>query len=336
VLGTLSEWRSSANYSKGEPVVTQGKEGRKRGLVLLISVLALLGIAASAAQAAESSIYVARGPGYRMTLRAEGGHVFAVSLVHRVYCEYRAEGEVQTQEANDVSFSPERPKEFERAGGHIYLAEHETTPFEDHDLVIDGDIHYTGIVGYFKSSNSGEGLGGECRSGGFKGSPRVQFEAVRYAPYDSNPIIGTGPDRSAERLYFADDGRVEAYFWVGDDSVTEILGTSQRACLPRARREFVSRGAIDEFVPPLPLSAPGGRFRARSASDSRPVATAHIFGTVGEWGLVGGLRERVVEKQRDHSYLLCWLGPRRGNGYRHFHATRYMQVPPREASESEE
>lgn len=296
----------------------------------LPSILALVAVLLGAGSAqAETSIYVAEQPGFSITLKAEGRHVFVTSLRDTGYCRGTGGHRDEVTEGKGESFLG-GPEELERTGRHLHYSEKVTETFYSR-TVIDAEIRPDAIVGSYlsESSSSAEGDGG-CQTGSPDGDPRVYFTAERYVPLGSE--LAAAPDPAAAAIYFAGSQPIEIYLWVEDGAVTDVRGSTFDTCISRHRkrphrRVERSRGA-PLLYPPFAVSPADGSFYGtwgfRSSSFGR---SSRFGGTVGETEVVGALSETSKVWHRGRVVQRCHTGTG-PKGWVPYQATRYVPVAP--------
>jgi hypothetical protein len=285
----------------------------------MLALGAMLAVAAPAS-ASDTSIYLASGPGYSLTFKAEGGRVFATFLGSTTYCHGDGSHKDERNEGSFSSFK-ERPVELHRAGAHLRLVIDEESPFESDLQTIDAELRPDGIVGSYSKVSSGEGLGGTCQTNSYEGDPGVPFEAVRYVPLGSDQAAASDP--GAQAVYFANTDPFEIYFWVGGGRM-EARGSAGRSCAGRWHGYYPRRQAF-ELSSTLHLTRAGGRFDARSGEGTYfEVESSRILGAVGDREIVGSLRLRAVAWRHGHSYFWCRATGSGKNGNVGYRAIRYV------------
>jgi hypothetical protein len=270
----------------------------------------------------ETSIYVAQQPGFSITLKAEGRHVFVTSLTATSYCRSTGGHRDEITETASASFLGP-PQELDRAGPHLHYLQKVTETF--YDLTeIDAEIHPGAITGAYRSESSSpvEGDGG-CQTGSPEGDPRVHFEALRYVPFDN--ALATAPDPAAEAIYFSATRAIEIYLWVGGGSLTDVRGRALQTCIRPSRPAQRSRASFD-ILPPLAVSALDGSFSGHWGFRNEAISSSTRFsGMVADGAITGWLAETWKARERGRVSERCHTG-RGERGLTPYRATRYLPV----------
>jgi hypothetical protein len=298
---------------------------RGGGIAAVASILAASALLICAGPArAETSIYIAEQPGFSITFKAEGRHVFVTSLRSSGYCK-GTPGQPEIIEETGESFLG-GPEELERSGRHIHYGYTVTETFYSQE-VIDGEIRPDSIIGTYMRATGGPAEGeGPCYTGTPGGGTKVSFEAARYVPFDSE--LATTPDPTAKAIYFGNAKLIEIYLWIDDAAVTDVRGSALDTCVwPQRRRRKVerSRGAPLLF-PPFPLSAPDGSFYGSWGVRNRVLSRSSRFlGVVAEDTVTGTLSETSKGRSGGRVTERCHTG-RGDRGWILYRAIRYVPV----------
>lgn len=299
--------------------------GRQRRTLILISACFAALLSAASARG-EVPIYIAEQPGFSITLKAEGRHVFVSSLQTLGYCRGAGGAEDRVTETEGKSFLG-GPEELERKGNRLRYFEKVTDVFYSR-TGIKAEIRADAIVGtYFhETSSSGEGDGG-CQSGGFD-DPRVSFEARRYAPVDSGAAVP--PDPNAPAIYFGETKLIEIYLWAKDGSVSDVRTTVAGRCIRPHRKKRPHRTVertreAPTLHPPFPISPADGSFSASWGFGGAWSRSSRFFGTVEESAARGSLSETETLEHRGQVVMRCHSGIGK-RGWVPFQATRYLPV----------
>ncbi len=284
-----------------------------------VMVTALLGAGSARA---ETSIYVAKQPGFSITLKAEGRHIFVTSLTYTSYCAGAGAHIGEITESHGASFLGP-PQELDRTGTHLHYLQKVTETFYSLE-VLDGEVHPDAIVGTFlrESSSPVEGDGG-CGTGSPEGDPKIQFEALRYVPVGS--ALAAAPSPGAEAIYFLASKPIEMYLWIGEGAVTDVRGRARHTCVQPGRPAQHSRMSFG-IQPPLPVSDVDGSFFGRWGFRSGSITgSTQIGGSVADTAVTGRLSETWKGKEGGRVTERCHTG--RGRmGWVPFRATRYLPV----------
>lgn len=290
-----------------------------RTLVLTIALFAVLLGAPSAY--AETAIYVADQPGFSITFRVEGRHVFVTSLTATGYCRGAGGHAEEFTETTSRSFLG-RPQELDRTGSRLRYLQKVTETF--YDLTrIDAEIDPEVIAGIYlhESSSPVEGDGG-CQTGSPAGDPRIHFEAVRYVPFDR---ALQAPPPAAEAIYLLASKPLEMYVWVGEEGVTDVRGRVLRSCSRPGQPVQRFRTSLG-IEPPVAVSDLDGSFYGSWGSQSGSIGSSTRFaGTVAEDAVAGWLSETTIERRRGRVAERCHTG-RGDRGWIPYRAARYVPV----------
>lgn len=298
--------------------------------VLALALVALTLLVGATSARAETTLYVVDQPELSLLLEAKGGRLYAAYLDAELLCYGAGSHWFEGADAVRHHDFDVRPAKVPSREGSFRRVSRYGDSFGSSAEVLAGEVLPDRVVGTFSYEVSGEGTQGRCEQNapGFEPEfgqrePPVSFEARPYVPIGSP--LATGPDPSAEALYFRNTRQLEIVLWTSGSAVTKARGAARQACTNRRRGRFAFRESL-EPVPPFPLEA-DGRFEGQAGRDlGDESAISHLEGWVSEGAILGRYRAATAYRHNRESrfYEWCRTGGRGGDGSVGFEAVRYV------------